>query len=353
MMKVPPQHLQLQWRRKEKTGGGGGSGSGGNQSDREKRGKKSKKERQSSSGRQGKKQVTIANGGPPKATTPSAPGDRFYQTLLLNDEDKHVLASRRERQSRSATRKGKKQRPSPARKSNAPSLSSFLKEKKIVSDSVFKKWNGADQQRTITKAPIGVLQGEHFFDNRSVFENGWRPPPLAIYPRSVSNLEKRNVENYGGEMGRCHRPSSTSPGPRPTSVMSGTISGTPRPSGSQGSLGRPRPGSQGSLVDQEEYKNYILEMLHATQRSPRFQQLQAYYSILDRAMELERRSDSMEVHRLKSDELIDFDAWRKMRCKEKAKDELGLLLSNLDRAQKDREFHYRVVQVNFTQEIEV
>ena len=82
-------------------------------------------------------------------------------------------------------------------------------------------------------------------------------------------------------------------------------------------------------------------MVHATQRSPRFQQLQAYYSILDRAMELERRSDSMEVHRLRSDEIIDFEAWRQMRGKERARDELGLLLSNLDRAQREREFHYR------------
>ena len=335
-----------QKRRKEK---GGGSGSGGNQSDREKKGKRLKKEREKerhSSGRQSKKQVSIANGGEAKhvanggvqraagdaAAAAAARGNRFYQTLLLNDDDQHVLAaSSRERQSRSATRKGRK-RASPARKSTAPSLSSFLKEKKIVSDSVFKRWNGeqgsaAGRARNV---PAGVLQGAHFYDNRSVFENGSKPPP-PNYPRSLSNLEKRNLENRG-EM--SHRPSSTSPG-RPTSVMSGE-------SGSRCRLSAtPRPGSQGSLVDQEEYRNYILEMLHTSQRSPRFQQLQAYYNILDRAMQLERRSDSMEVHKLKSDELIDFDAWKKMRGKEKAKDELSLLLRNLDKAQWEREFHYR------------
>ena len=35
----------------------------------------------------------------------------------------------------------------------------------------------------------------------------------------------------------------------------------------------------------------------------------------------------MEVHKLKSEAVIDFDTWRSMRGKEKAKDELTLLLS--------------------------
>ena len=35
----------------------------------------------------------------------------------------------------------------------------------------------------------------------------------------------------------------------------------------------------------------------------------------------------MEVHKLKSEAVIDFETWRSMRGKEKAKDELTLLLS--------------------------
>ena len=51
------------------------------------------------------------------------------------------------------------------------------------------------------------------------------------------------------------------------------------------------------------------------------------YSILDRALKLEQKSSNMEVHKLKSDAVIDFETWRSMRGKEKAKDELTLLLS--------------------------
>ena len=68
-------------------------------------------------------------------------------------------------------------------------------------------------------------------------------------------------------------------------------------------------------------------MIHSTQKSPRFQQLQSYYSILDRALKLEQKSSNMDVHKLKSEAVIDFETWRSMRGKEKAKDELNMLLS--------------------------
>ena len=48
---------------------------------------------------------------------------------------------------------------------------------------------------------------------------------------------------------------------------------------------------------------------------------------MDRALKLEQKSSNMEVHKLKSEAVIDFDTWRSMRGKEKAKDELTLLLS--------------------------
>ena len=44
---------------------------------------------------------------------------------------------------------------------------------------------------------------------------------------------------------------------------------------------------------------------------------------------------------MKSDQVVDFETWRKMRGKEKAKDELNLLLSSLREAQRARQFHFR------------
>lgn len=98
-------------------------------------------------------------------------------------------------------------------------------------------------------------------------------------------------------------------------------------------------------MDHEEYKNYVLEMVHSSQKSPRFQQLQAYYNILDRALKLEKKSSNMDIHKLKSEAVIDFETWRQLRQKEKAKDELELLLSSLREAQRARQFHFRPKEV--------
>ena len=77
----------------------------------------------------------------------------------------------------------------------------------------------------------------------------------------------------------------------------------------------------------------------------RFQQLQSYYNILDRALKLEKKSSSMEIHKLKSEAVIDFETWRKLRQKEKAGDELHMLLSSLREAQRARQFHFRPKEV--------
>ena len=53
----------------------------------------------------------------------------------------------------------------------------------------------------------------------------------------------------------------------------------------------------------------------------------------------------MEIHKLKSDAVIDFETWRKLRKREKANDELEVLLSSLREAQRARQFHFRPKEV--------
>ena len=60
---------------------------------------------------------------------------------------------------------------------------------------------------------------------------------------------------------------------------------------------------------------------------------------------LESEASDGEVHKLKSEDIVDFDTWRSMRKKEKAQDELDGLLGNLRMAQKEREFHFRPKEV--------
>lgn len=53
----------------------------------------------------------------------------------------------------------------------------------------------------------------------------------------------------------------------------------------------------------------------------------------------------MEIHKLKSEAVIDFETWRKLRQKEKAGDELQMLMSSLREAQRARQFHFRPKEV--------
>ena len=250
--------------------------------------------------------------------------DKFFQKLLLKENGTDGILKHTERRSRPTKRYV------PVKKSTAPSLNIYLNEKKVVSDSVFKRYSDMYDGKGSSHLPPGVTLGEHFFDTRSKFENG--ALPIATFPRSISNLEKRSC--YSDYHQRAKSPSSER---RPTSALSQTSEGArscsfPRPSSAY---------SDKSLIDHEEYKNYVLEMMHSTQKSARFQQLQNYYNQLDRALKLEKKSASMEIHKLSSDEVVDFETWRKMRNKEKAKEEMNALLSNLKAAQKAREFYFR------------
>ena len=53
----------------------------------------------------------------------------------------------------------------------------------------------------------------------------------------------------------------------------------------------------------------------------------------------------MDIHKLRSEAVVDFEQWRKIRDKEKAKDELDVLLSSLREAQRARQFHFRPREV--------
>jgi hypothetical protein len=243
--------------------------------------------------------------------------DGFFKQLLINETtNKHQTSI--QRSSRPPIKK-------PTAPSNRPAFNTFLREKKSVSESKFRKGSASPIERGNARyLPPGVLQGEMFFENRSKFENGLEP--VATFPRSLSNLEKRSSSQLGDILAD-----------RPQSALS---------NGGSRASSLPRPGSgYGTLLDHEEYKKYVLQLMHSTQKSPRFTQLQAYYNILDRALKLEKKSSSMEIHRLKSDAVIDFETWRKLRIKEKARDELDVLMSSLKEAQRARQFHFRPKEV--------
>ena len=112
---------------------------------------------------------------------------------------------------------------------------------------------------------------------------------------------------------------------------------------------------------QAEYHNYVYEMIHSKQNNPRFSQLTQYFSTLEKVRKkycflvsltciakvtaLENEASGSDVHKLKSEDIVDFETWRSMRKKEKAQEELDGLLGDLRKAQKEREFHFRPKEV--------
>ena len=240
-------------------------------------------------------------------------GDNFFQKLLMKDE--HQKYTRLERPSR-PSKKDKKYVFHPTE----PALGKYLKGKKAVSESKFKQSEEFEKFVERSLLPRGIIKCEEFNEKKSVFEQ----------PRSSSSLSR------------------VSPSPRVPSAERPISSLSLR----SASMPRSRPGSSMSqvsnssyIVDKQEYNNYVYEMINSVPKNARFNQLTQYFSTLERVTKLESESSKMDVHKLKSEDIVDFETWRQLRKQEKAKDELDELLGDLRAAQKAREFHFRPKEV--------
>ena len=83
------------------------------------------------------------------------------------------------------------------------------------------------------------------------------------------------------------------------------------------------------MIDKQEYNNYVYEMINSAPKNARFNQLTQYFTTLERVTQLENESSKMDVHKLKSEDIVDFETWRQLRKQEKAKEELDSLLGDL------------------------
>ncbi|XP_062540597.1 uncharacterized protein LOC134208741 isoform X3 [Armigeres subalbatus] len=73
-------------------------------------------------------------------------------------------------------------------------------------------------------------------------------------------------------------------------------------------------------------------------RSDRFQDLNEFYSSLERLGQLEKVTSSTDLRpRRKEEEIIDFDLWRKVRDQEKVEREMNQLLHRLKQDQRDKD----------------
>ena len=56
-----------------------------------------------------------------------------------------------------------------------PTFNTFFKEKKVVTESKFRRGSASPIERGTRYLPPGTLQGESYFEHRSKFENGSQP----------------------------------------------------------------------------------------------------------------------------------------------------------------------------------
>lgn len=102
-----------------------------------------------------------------------------------------------------------------------------------------------------------------------------------------------------------------------------------------------------SLVDREEYQQYVLEMLHCRRKSKRYKDLHDFYASLERMGELERTTSTGDLRpRLRNEEIIDYDRWKEVRTKERAEKELEVLYGKLKTVQKEKDFLFRPKEVD-------
>ena len=117
--------------------------------------------------------------------------------------------------------------------------------------------------------------------------------------------------------------------------------------GSNLSLTRSTNSLCASPVDREEYHRYVFERLHDRRRSERYRELHDFYSSLERLGELERTFSSGDLRpRMRNEEIIDYDRWKKVRSQERAEVEFSALYGKLKAVQKDKDFLFSTRDVS-------
>ncbi|XP_042862593.1 serine/arginine repetitive matrix protein 2-like isoform X30 [Penaeus japonicus] len=94
----------------------------------------------------------------------------------------------------------------------------------------------------------------------------------------------------------------------------------------------------------QRYRQYILELRNAAPRNARISQLRRLFTSLERVHRLERSVSTVELSAAdnRAHEIIDFETWKSMREKERKALEYNVLMKELNVAQKEREFLYKV-----------
>ncbi|XP_029676969.1 uncharacterized protein LOC115243853 [Formica exsecta] len=312
--------------------------------------------------------------------------DTFFQNLFLRNSSSTVqshatarksLVGERAKMFQDIARESFKSEPS------LKSLSVYLAHKRPVSNSKFKNWE-RESVSSRSSSPYGVcwpgrsvlqkvskfdsLLGLDEFSSSTTLRN--RSPELSrehVKERSLSEPPLKTLPESRESSPRSSSPSpARSQAPRRICILKQDDSNIPltitskkararsvgeaedarrRMLGSSLSLTK----STGSLssVDREDYQQYILELLHHRRKSKRYKDLCDFYTSLSRMDQLERTFSSGDLRpRMKNEEIIDYDRWKRVRSKEKAEQELKELYGKLKNVQRDKDFLFSAKDVD-------
>ncbi|XP_018344553.1 PREDICTED: uncharacterized protein LOC108749950 isoform X16 [Trachymyrmex septentrionalis] len=305
--------------------------------------------------------------------------DTFFQNLFLRNhpslEQSHEESTRKSLVSERAKMFQDSVRESCRSEPSLKSLSVYLAHKRPVSNSKFKNWERESVVSSRSSSPYGVC-----WPGRSVFQKiGKFDSLLGIDDfGSSTTLRVRSPESISREYVKERSLSEPPLKTLPESKESSPRSSSPSPVRSQASRRRThiskredsdapltittkvrarsageaedakRDGSNLSLtkstgslssMDREDYQQYILELLHHRRKSARYKDLRDFYANLSRMDQLERTFSSGDLRpRLKNEEIIDYDRWKRVRSKEKAEQELKALYGKLKSVQRDKDF---------------
>lgn len=320
--------------------------------------------------------------------------DTSFQNLFLesvssavsneNVSFKRYSVSERARIYQENIREGSKSEPS------LKALSIYLAHKRPVSDSKFKNWE-RESISSRSSSPYGVswpgrsvfhkvskfdsLLGIEDFGSSSILRN--RSPDSAkerLKERSSSEPPLKTLPERSGSKHSSSRTSSPSPIRSPAcrrirtlkqekSEIPNTIIAKKIATKSAGeteelqeirskfgsdlSLSRSTNSLYTSPIGHEEYHQYVLERLHNRRRSKRYKELHDFYSSLERLGELERTFSTNDLRpRMKNEEIIDYDRWKKVRSHERAEVEFSALYGKLKAVQRNKDLLFSTKDIS-------
>ncbi|KAK2575574.1 hypothetical protein KPH14_011289 [Odynerus spinipes] len=315
--------------------------------------------------------------------------DSFFQHLLLRNflspmlsQDPEVatkksLVHERTKMFQNNEKRGSKSEPS------LKSLSVYLAHKRPVSNSRFKNWD-RESVSSRSSSPCGVSwPGRSIFQKVSKFDSllrvdefgssttlrSSRSPDLireGTKERSLSEPPLKTLSENSKDEEASSRPTSrasTLSPIRPSTPRRGLISKNNQDFsrkkfrarsageaddfrsklsvlGSNTSIAKSSSSlCPSSIVDREDYHQYVLELLHSKSKCDKYKALHDFYASLERIGQLERTTSSGDLRpRMRNEDIIDYDRWKEIRSKEKAESELSTLYGKMKAVQRDKDF---------------